>query len=45
MIQIVTARQRKNEAARYNREVFAMIHHFDDLAMLYQKKIEKLESR
>jgi hypothetical protein len=22
-----------------------MIHHFDDLAMLYQKKIEKLESR
>ncbi len=45
MIQVVTARQREDEATRYNREMFAMIHRFDDLAMLYQKKTEKLESR
>ncbi len=45
MIQIIITHQRLEEATRYNREIFKMFHHSDDLVMLYQKKIEKLESK
>jgi hypothetical protein len=45
MIQIIIARRKENEVARYNREIFKMIHHFDDLIMLWQKNTIKLESK
>jgi hypothetical protein len=45
MIQTTIIKQRKNDAAKYNREIFRAIHHFDDLIMLWQKKTKKLESR
>jgi hypothetical protein len=41
----ITRRQRKNEAARYNREIIRIIHHVEDLIMLFQKNVNKLEFR
>jgi hypothetical protein len=43
MIQVIIIRRRKNEIARYNREISKMIHHFDDLIMLWQKNTIKLK--
>jgi hypothetical protein len=45
MIQITIVKQRENDAAKYNREIFRTIHHSNDLVMLWQKKTRKLKSR
>jgi hypothetical protein len=45
IVQVIIIQQRENEIARYNREIFKMIHHSDDLIMLWQKNTIKLESR
>jgi hypothetical protein len=45
MIQVIIIRRKENEVARYNREIFKIIHHFNDLIMLWQKNTAKLKSR
>ncbi len=45
IIQVIITRQRENEVTRYNREIFKMTHHLNDLIMLWQKNTTKLQLR
>jgi len=45
MVRECTRRKREDEAARYNKGIRQVVHHIDDLAMLYQKDTKKLQPR
>ena len=45
IVREITRRRRENEAFRYNKNVRQIIHQIDNLIMLYQKTIDKLQFR